>query len=692
MQQPFTFPLQGGYDLVTPAVSARPGSLVGGYNYEPDADGYRRFSGWERLDGRAKPHLAVYAVLPFTAGSTAILAGQTVTTVGGFSAIALLDAVVETGTWGAGTAAGYVVVGDPTGSTATGDTLRVSGSPVATAEGPATEGGASNDTQDAAWSALAVARRRALIGKPAGQGPVRAVWTFGADVFCIRDAAGGASAVLFKATSSGWVAQSLGSSIAFTAGTGAITEGSTLALGGASAPVRRVQIVSGSWSGGDAAGWLSIGPVTGGPFTAGAATATGGGAATLSGAEVANVLPPGGRYEIVVHNFYGAAGWRRCYGANGVGRAFEYDALTGAFMWLRTGLSDALDKPQHIAEFRNHLWLGYAAGSWQHSATGDPVDWRALTGAGEIAVGSEVTGSIRSDSALILLALNRIDYVTGFDADSWDVKPLTEDAGALRWSAIMGPSPLYMEDGALRRLTASDAALGGWRMTALSSQITPLMKAITGRGAKPAAAMRVRARDLWRVFLDDGTALSVYLGRKNPEIIPLDLPAAAFTAWASPKDDGRETQLVGLADGWVCETDVGADFDGAPIEYLIRMADVLAGAPRYEKRWHSMHLEITGPPSATIRISTEVDHGDPDAAPARAEAFEVRSGGGFWNTAIWNEFYWSTQVVGQAHADLDANGRAISIAVYGETTGELPHTLRAASIHATNRRLVRGLG
>jgi hypothetical protein len=59
--------LQGGLDLVTPALMVKPGQLLDCLNYEPDINGgYRRMGGIERVDGRPKPSEQSYWIAKVT--------------------------------------------------------------------------------------------------------------------------------------------------------------------------------------------------------------------------------------------------------------------------------------------------------------------------------------------------------------------------------------------------------------------------------------------------------------------------------------------------------------------------------------------------------------------------------------------------------------------------------------------------
>lgn len=73
--------------------------------------------------------------------------------------------------------------------------------------------------------------------------------------------------------------------VAFATGTAAYVAGQTLTQGGVTATIHRVHLTSGTWGGGNAAGFLTIRNRSGGSFTSGVAT-TASGSATLSAAEI----------------------------------------------------------------------------------------------------------------------------------------------------------------------------------------------------------------------------------------------------------------------------------------------------------------------------------------------------------------------------------------------------------------------
>jgi hypothetical protein len=198
-------------DLVTPPIEILAGRVIASLNYEPVAEGYQRLDGFEVRDGRPKPSEVTYWVLNFDAGTAAITEGQTVTgATSGATGKALIDAVIETGSYVGTDAAGYLVLTNVTGTFQDNENLQVSAVTKSVANGLAVEEGALTDENHNTWYQDAIETARALIQKPAGSGPIRGTWTYNGDDYCFRDNSGGTAGVMYKATTSGWAVQALG--------------------------------------------------------------------------------------------------------------------------------------------------------------------------------------------------------------------------------------------------------------------------------------------------------------------------------------------------------------------------------------------------------------------------------------------------------------------------------------------------
>lgn len=684
-QETAYFAMGGGLDLVTPPISRSPGAAIGGYNYEPRPEGYRRVAGYERYDGRPLASAASYWTLAFTAGTAALATGDTVTAPD--AAAVVLAVLVEDGSWGAGTAAGRLVLTAVTGTVAAGQALSVGGTVRAHAAGGAVERGAGNDSDDRAWLAAAVEGARSTIGPVPGAGPVRGVAVLRGTVYAVRDDAGGTQGVLHRATATGWQPCALGWTLAFGIGSAAFEEGQTVtgATSGATGTITRVVVERGDWTTGDAAGQLVL-SATSGAFADGEVIASATGSAQADGTAAANRLEPGGRYEFAVYGFGGAADGARLYGCNGVNRAFEWDGVV--FVPIRTGLDP--DRPAHIAAHNNRLFVAMA-GSLLASALGNPLSWQVIEDAGEIAFGDEIT-ALLSGYAGVLAVFGRsrtgILYGTVFTGEAADAefKVISEEAGALPGSVQHLSQPVCLDDRGVRGLAAVQE-YGDFAAGTLSRLIKPWLDA--RRGAAVACSLRVREADQYRLFWDDGSGLVMDIGGGRPAFMPLALGRALRCAVSGDGPDGREWLLAGDDAGVVHRLDSGVSFDGARVPALLRLAFNHLKSPTQVKRFHKATLEVRTQPQATLLFTADCSYGDPDLPSAAEQGFQVAGSGGFWNEGEWDLFYWSSSVEGLAQAHMDGSGTNVSFAIASEADDEAPHTLHGMTLHFSRRGMVR---
>lgn len=683
-------PLQGGLDLVTPAMLVQPGRAAGSQNYAAEARGYRRMDGYERFDGRLKPSAAVYAILDFTGGSLEPSVGDTVAgATSGATGILIAEPVVDSGSWAGGDATGHLVISDASGTFQAAETLTFNASDGATADGAAIPQSAESTALHNTYLLAAQELLRDRIAEPPGSGPTRGGAVYGGEVYVWRDNSGGTAGRMWKATSSGWTAVSFGHTLDFTAGTAQFPEGVTIVgvTSGATGKVQRVVRRSGAWSG-DAAGYLVLSNVTG-TFQSGEnINAGGGGSATASGAQASVTLPAGGHYRTTIHNFYGGA-TARLYAVNGVGRAIEFDGTVLAP--IDTGLSMALDKPTHVAVRKNHLVLAYPGGTINHSGVGLPLSFSAIDGAGSIEFGTGIMGLGETATALVIIGDKRIGYLVGDDATNFTIETITDEAGGFENTfQIVGGRPIYLDHLGLRELRAAES-FGNFRMGSLTQAIEPLIAAKRGSGLTAAASLTVRARDQYRLFWNDGTGLFVYLGRRDPEILEFSLPFAP--AWAVSGDDelGRDIMLAGDANsGMVYQLDIGTSFDGDEVEAFIRLHFINLGSPQQEKRWHRARVEIdTAASEMQIAVASDYGYGDPDLTASPEQAFSITGSGGIWDISNWDEFQWSAPVVGTLVAEMNGIGTNVALTFISNHTVEAPHTLSTLILNHSPRRTLR---
>lgn len=396
---------------------------------------------------------------------------------------------------------------------------------------------------------------------------------------------------------------------------------------------------------------------------------------------VSSAFSVGGHYDFVNYNFTGAAATVKMYGCNSVDKAFQFDGTTLTF--ITTGMTP--DKPTKIEAHRRHLFLAFPGGSLQHSSIGDPLTWSAISGAAELAVGDEITNLVSSvPEAMAIMAKNSVSLLYGSDASDWQLQSVTNEAGALEFTAEKMGAVIYMDNRGIRAMNTT-SAYGNFSIGTMTQLITPIIRAKLGAGQVPVAACRVRARDTYRLFFSDGYTISVYMGRKQPEVMPLDFGINITCVCSAETEDKSEKIWCGSDTGYVYQMDKGRSFDGNAIQYHLRLPFNHMGGPQVLKRWHKAVIEYDADSTINIKIAGEVDYADPNEPPLVEQNVGAPGGGGFWDTVNWDQFYWSSPVEGKIDVFIDAIGKSMSLLLGGEEADEEPHVLQGLTLFFTVR-------
>ncbi|WP_395451196.1 hypothetical protein ACHMW7_16220 [Aminobacter sp. UC22_36] len=541
---------------------------------------------------------------------------------------------------------------------------------------------------------------------------MRGVWVFDSHVYAFRDSIAGAGK-MYRDSSAGWEEMAFGYVIDFTAGTTEFVQGEVL-VGGtstATATIDRVVLSSGAWNG-TAVGYLVISNVAG-TFTTETITSDSGSASGTPA--VAITLSTGGKYDFTVHNFYGAARQPAMYFTNGQGYGYEW---TGeALSPIRTGTQAGLleetinvlerdgdriltrggdvvimraqfDRPVYVSHYKNHLFLSFSSGSVLFSSLGEPLQYMTTTGAGEFSFGELVTGLLAAAStSLVIFGAGRIEYIAGNDSSDFQMLPITDGSGAQPGSIQMMDRPVYLDDGGVRDL-GSTAAYGDWRTGTLTQMIEPLLKKKRDTGVRVAASMRVKSKDQYRLFFDDGTGVTIYIGRKVPEPMPFNLPIDVFCACSGEVSNGAGDRIfVGGTDGYVYELDRGLSFDGAAVKAYIRFPFNSIGSPTQRKVFKKATFDVSCQDDIEVGVSFDVDY-------ARGQGgtqvdHDVTAGAEMVTSDYFENIDWTQAVQGVLEAHIDGLGQNIAVTLITDDDDKHPHTFPSGTFNYALRGLVR---
>jgi len=666
----------GGLDTTTPPLNVPPGMCRRAQNYEQDLNGgYRRIDGYERYDGRTSPSSAQYSILTCTlTGSVSV--GDTVTDNAGTSTAVVIA-----------TASGQLILTKVVGAWPAGN-LRKSGNVVGTFAASPSAGTASTSILDAQYLNLAADVYRSDIAVVPGSGNILGVWLYDDDVYAFRNNAGGTATVMHKAGVSGWTAVDLGEEIEFTNSNTGVGEGDTISQGGVTATIERVVLETGTLLSGINTGRLILSGRTGGNFAAGAATTTGGGVVTLGGAQTAITFAvPGGRFEFVNGNFGGSGGTFRMYGCDGQNRAFEFDGTV--FVPIRTGM--ASDAPSHIAIHQNQLFLSFGA-SLQHSAPGEPYSWNAIIGAGELAVGEDITGltnqpGAEGGGALSILSRNSTFTLYGTGVVDWKLVSFKNEAGAYAYTAqkISGRTVIYDERGICDLATSQN--YGNFEDATLSLQIK---NDLTPKNSITSASAIIREKNQYRIFFTDKSGYYVTMsGGKVMGIMPVLYQHAVRCACSAENSDGEELAFFGSTDGYVYQFDRGTSFDGTSMEAYIYLAYNFSGSPRQRKRFRQAAFEVKGEGYSEMNFSYELNYGGTSLLQPGTTNIPIELGTAFWDSFYWDAFYWDGKPITPIEADMTGTGENVSIIIISNSDYFKPHKITGVLTHYSDRRQLR---
>jgi hypothetical protein len=312
-------------------------------------------------------------------------------------------------------------------------------------------------------------------------------------------------------------------------------------------PVLGYSVLSGSFGSGDATGILYLGytdfssgfagvytPTPDITDTSGVVLATGSswyiplwaGTGAIRGD--GTPLNPQTFYQWGTYNFKATSGYETVFATNGAYRAgwiakTESGLYSFGYILTIPENSDE-DKPKYQAFHADQrLALAYSNGSLQLSAVADPFNFSGLDGAVEIGNGDNITGLLEAqgDSTLVF-GPRSIRRLVGSGA-AIQLSTVVGDSGAMDYTAVMvSGTPVYANQNGICSLDQT-SSYGDFKNSAISGAVDPwLTPRVVQRLDSPEVggalcAMPVRAKNQYRLFLGDGSVLSMAVTTEGPQ-------------------------------------------------------------------------------------------------------------------------------------------------------------------------------
>ena len=403
--------------------------------------------------------------------------------------------------------------------------------------------------------------------------------------------------------------------------------------------------------------------------------------------------------EVVRYNFSGAADGERLYMVWGEGKAFRVwlastDPPTTDASVITTGM--ATDAPEHIAVHKHRLFLSFGS-SLQFSAAGDPDSWTPVLGAGELAVGEQIT-KLQSviggeTSVLLVYTTTRIYGLYGDTSSNFNLVLLASDIRVDPKSIQMFGQPIFLTDRGVMFLNAVDS-FGNFKLDAVSNQVAPMLKRLTGRLA---SSIVIPEKNQYRLFFDTGDALFfTFAGTKLIGVMPIFYDRVPEVVHLF-HDERTSEDLFLFASRRVSRRiyrgDIGPSFDCRTIDSYFFLSFNASKTARVNKAYRHAALELQSEEGyVTFKASFEADYAarqtfptpEPDVAGSAVNAYSA------YDDALWDEFYWDGNKVSPQELSIDGSGENFSLGVSSSSYLTWPFTLSGVILHYFIRRIKRG--
>jgi hypothetical protein len=401
----------------------------------------------------------------------------------------------------------------------------------------------------------------------------------------------------------------------------------------------------------------------------------------------------GGNYQFVQHNFSAASDGKKLYGADSLNRAFEFDG--DVYIPIRTQIT--IDAPTTIAAVNGQLALSYF-GTVIFSAVGNPHDFRTTSlGFQDVQeFGDTITGMSPIVGGVLAVACRDSFWQVSVDSQTslYKAELISPDIGAIHYG-LMNLGALYsFDDKGIIRIVPS-YVFGGFEHDTISRAIQPVIDRFR---EKIVATAVYKSKNQVRFYANDGTGIIMTMtsgvtqtgaATTGHDFSQFTYPINISYAWSGEDASGRDIVLLGDEDGYVYVANTGSSFDGEPIQAYIRTAFNNVKSPSAIKRFRKIEVELSTVGYSYIRFNPDFSYADPSIATHLLKYEELQGAGGYWDEAIWNEFYYDGKIVSQPEIRIQGSGTNIGLVVFSNSAIDLGHNLSGIVLHYTPRKLNR---
>jgi hypothetical protein len=389
----------------------------------------------------------------------------------------------------------------------------------------------------------------------------------------------------------------------------------------------------------------------------------------------------GGTYRFTNYNFYGQDSQEEMFIVNGVDQAVKFDGAT--LTQLTTGTGG--DNPSAVAGHKFHLFLCIES-SLVNSATGNPTDFSAASGAAEIAVGDTIRDLKVANGALIVSCVYGAQVLYGNDSSDWQLEKLNETGTYAGTLANIGGQVIGLDNQGVMSLAASQT-YGNFAYSSVSQKARNHIDFLVRNGTPVSTINRVKGQ--YRLFAGRNGAYITFSGTKLIGITKVRFEDAVTCITSAIDGNGDEVTYFGSTDGNVYQLDTTHTFDDAQIYDFLLLAFHHFGTPTQRKRFRLIQADMRGsgtPSELYARVITDYANG----LRSSAQSINQRStGGGLWDFSLWDQFTYDSLYHNDAKVRLSAVGTNMAVLISSDNANDGQHTIYGITVHYSPRRVNR---
>jgi len=346
--------------------------------------------------------------------------------------------------------------------------------------------------------------------------------------------------------------------------------------------------------------------------------------------------------------------------------------------------------PTHIGEWNNRMFLAYAGGHIFFSAVGDPTDYAAGSGAGEIYIGDDVTGFTVTPGGQFLITMkDSIEFLEDTGSTStlfvFSKKTFSATSGAISGTVKRMLGTVYFADDRGVTTLAAAQEYGDFVANSLAKKVEKTYQANKG---KIVLATTNRQDNQYILFFNgpasaEGLVFS-FKGKRLKGATKIKLNHLVYNI-AEGKDDDRNSETYfGSDDGFVFKLYTGTSFDGGAIETRMATSFYHYNSPTRWKFFKEIMVEVSGDANTELTHREEYDYEEPYFPTAQSETTTTGSNGGVWGVSLWNAFTWGGSSLSRIKDKIVGYGTNMRLLLVSSSKYKNPHSLHNMIVQYTS--------